>query len=290
MRTIKIKQIKSKYKKYHTKLKRFFSSGKMAIEKIYGIHPVKAVLLAKKRNIMSLFVVKRDSEKYSDSIKEIINLYEKKYERSVVYVQNVTIKENVLHQGIYLECSPLVAKPINCLEKCETNELWVALDQIHDPHNFGAILRSCLFFGVDGIVSLEKSSCPLTPAVSKTSSGALEFLNICITPNLKTFIKQSKENGWHIIAASVKNKDQKEQPSKLTPSNRLKSITKPSILILGNEGVGIRKVIEDYADEITTIDPMHHDEFFNSLNVSVATGILLHQLTRSKKKGLNNLI
>uniref|UniRef100_A0A8D2LWX6 rRNA methyltransferase 1, mitochondrial n=1 Tax=Varanus komodoensis TaxID=61221 RepID=A0A8D2LWX6_VARKO len=99
-----------------------------------------------------------------------------------------------VHQGVCLEVTPL--RPIDWKDglsdevPCtESQSLWLALEGIKDPMNLGAVLRSAHFLGVDGIVMTRRNSCPLTPVVSKASSGAMEVLDVFHTADLQSFLK-----------------------------------------------------------------------------------------------------
>ena len=128
------------------------------------------------------------------------------------------------HQNVVLKCSPLKFIQIEKTEHLEvisgkkTQNTFVFLDKINDPHNLGAILRSCFYLGVDGIILDEHKRCPLTPTVSKTSAGALELLDVFCVPSPVDFIKLIKADKWKIHAAVAMEAD----PSKKKPSPKKK--------------------------------------------------------------------
>ena len=155
------------------------------------------------------------------------------------------------------------------LSKQKRYPLLLILDSVQDTHNLGAILRSAECAGVDGVILTKHNSAPINETVNKTSAGALSYLKICTVNNLSVSIKQLKENGFWIIGSSLDNsKNYNEVDYKI-----------PVALIVGNEEKGIRKLTADNCDFIVSI-PMNGK--VQSLNVSVATGILLFEILRQR--------
>ena len=147
--------------------------------------------------------------------------------------------------------------------------LILVLDSIQDTHNLGAIFRSAECAGVNGVVITKHNSAPVNETVIKTSAGAASHLKICPVNNLASSIKQLKENGFWIAGSSLENsKNYSEVDYKI-----------PLVLILGNEEKGIRKLTADNCDFLIRI-PMKGN--IQSLNVSVATGILLFEILRQR--------
>ena len=148
--------------------------------------------------------------------------------------------------------------------------LILILDEIQDPHNVGAILRSAECSGVNGVILTKHHSATITSTVSKTSAGAIEHLKICQVNNLSQTIDELKEKGFWIVGSSLENaKNYNEVDYKI-----------PIALIVGNEEKGIRKLTANKCDFLLKI-PMSGK--IQSLNVSVATGILLFETLRQRK-------
>lgn len=162
--------------------------------------------------------------------------------------------------------------------KNRKNALWVALDEIQDTHNMGAIIRTCVFFGVDGIVTTEHRSAPLNSTVSKTSAGALEIAPIYHPGNLARFLEGSKGNGFRIVGTALE-----DNPRSASESIDIKDLEmdKPTILVLGNEAKGMREKVKSVCDVNVQIAPVGDIGEVSSLNVSVATAVLLHPLATS---------
>ncbi|MFZ0455583.1 MAG: 23S rRNA (guanosine(2251)-2'-O)-methyltransferase RlmB [Ignavibacteriaceae bacterium] len=147
--------------------------------------------------------------------------------------------------------------------------LIVILDSIQDPHNAGAILRTAECAGADGVVITKHNSAPINQTVVKTSAGATEHLKISIVNNLSQSLRLLKENGFWIAGSSLENsKDYTSLDYKI-----------PVALILGNEEKGIRKLTADNCDFLVQI-PMKGE--IQSLNVSVAAGIILFEILRQR--------
>ena len=147
--------------------------------------------------------------------------------------------------------------------------LVLVLDEIQDPHNVGAILRSAECSGVNGIILTKHNSATITSTVTKTSAGATEHLKICQVNNLSQTIDELKQKGFWIIGSSIENaKSYTQVDYKI-----------PIALIVGNEEKGIRKLTASKCDFLVKI-PMSGK--IQSLNVSVATGILLFEILRQR--------
>jgi len=153
--------------------------------------------------------------------------------------------------------------------KSTSNPLLLILDSIQDTHNVGAILRTAECSGVDGIIVTKHNSAPINATVVKTSAGATEHVKIVQVNNLANTIKVLKESGFWIVGSSLDN-------AKLYTEV---DFTIPIALIVGNEEKGIRKLTADKCDFLVKI-PMAGK--LQSLNVSVATGILLFEVLRQR--------
>ncbi len=147
--------------------------------------------------------------------------------------------------------------------------LLLILDSIQDTHNVGAILRSADCSGVDGIIVTKHNSAPINETVVKTSAGASEHVKIAQISNLAQTIDELKQNGFWIVGSYLEGaKDYTSVDFKI-----------PIALIVGNEEKGIRKLTADKCDHLVRI-PMKGK--IQSLNVSVATGVLLFEILRQR--------
>ncbi|KAG2176214.1 hypothetical protein INT43_005448 [Umbelopsis isabellina] len=205
------------------------------------------------------------------------------------------LTDNRPHQGVVLRTNPLKTTDITSLPEVSdksgngTAPLWIALDEIQDPQNLGSIIRlrrTAYFFAVDGIVVCTKNSAPLSGVVSRVSAGALECMDIYSASQLPKLLKNSKANGWQVIGAAGRDaKDASEgnhqSLSSLHTSESLINVNQPRILVLGNEGTGLRRNVQAVCDSFLGIDRLQQDDrpgSVDSLNVGVATGILISHL------------
>ncbi|RMD42326.1 hypothetical protein DV735_g2778, partial [Chaetothyriales sp. CBS 134920] len=164
--------------------------------------------------------------------------------------------------------------------------LLLLLDAVTDTGNIGAILRSAYFFGLDGIIIPEFGSSS-TANMLKASSGAAEYMPLFRIRNEVEFLELSQENGWHISTSIAPDAQvritglRRPQPvtSRQTPERILES--QPTILILGNEGVGVRPKLTRVSDSFTSIqDACGLHDGVDSLNVSAAAAILMRDLVK----------
>ena len=145
----------------------------------------------------------------------------------------------------------------------------VILDEIQDTHNVGAILRTAECCGVDGVLITKRNSAPVNATVAKTSAGATEHVKICQVSNLAQGIKELKENGFWIVGSSLNDsKNYTEIDYKI-----------PIALIVGNEEKGMRRLTAESCDFLVNI-PMKGK--IQSLNVSVAAGVLMFEILRQR--------
>lgn len=159
-------------------------------------------------------------------------------------------------------------------------QVWLALDEITDPQNFGALLRTAHFFGASGVVTCAKNSAALTSTVSKASAGAAEAMRIHSTANMMRFLKRSRENGWRIVGTCISEHAITLQELPAGPNAR------PTIVVLGNEGYGVRTNVLRECDLLVEVAgsgggalaPEAKVSTVDSLNVSVTGGVLLFHL------------
>ena len=150
------------------------------------------------------------------------------------------------------------------------NGLVLILDEITDPHNYGAILRCCDQFAVDLVIGRNRRSAKYAEVISKTSSGAVSWVPQTETPNLVRTIDQLKEAGFWIFGADMEG----EPVYKKDLSGRI-------ALVLGSEGGGISRLLRERCDGMVGIPSSGR---IDSLNVSVAAGILLYEIRKQNSK------
>lgn len=209
------------------------------------------------------------AEKFNDS--EIMCLI-KKYGIRYTFVPNKFLDNKVdgVHQGIILEVDEVETFDFDYIKGInKKNPIIVLLDHIEDPHNFGAIIRTCEALGIDGIIIPNDRSVSINATVVKTSVGAIYNMPIIRVANLGVAIKKLKEIGYWVIGTDMDGTDYTELDYNM-----------PICLIIGNEGKGMSRVLQDNCDFVAKI-PMIGK--INSLNASVSCGIVLARIVASKR-------
>lgn len=177
------------------------------------------------------------------------------------------------HQGIvatlendysYISLEQLLSKSKN-----KQYPLIIMLDGIKDPHNFGAILRSADAFGVDGIIIKKNGQVQLNSTVAKVSTGAIDYVPVCMVTNLTQVIEKMKKEGFWVVASD----------GGATLDYRSVDYKMPVLLVIGSEGEGISRLILENSDFVTKIQMVGH---VNSLNASVATALYLAQIFNNR--------
>lgn len=171
------------------------------------------------------------------------------------------------------------------LAAASTGQVWLALDEVTDPQNFGALLRSAHFFGASGVVTCAKNSASLTATVSKSSAGAVEVMRVHSTANMMRFLKRSRENGWRVVGTSVSERSGPLHELPAGPG------APPTIVVLGNEGYGVRTnvlrecefLVEVAGDGGGAVAEGATASTVDSLNVSVTGGVVLFHLLAGAK-------
>mmetsp|Transcript_18401 Transcript_18401/g.38513 ORF Transcript_18401/g.38513 Transcript_18401/m.38513 type:complete len:401 (-) Transcript_18401:2503-3705(-) len=248
---------------------------------LFGVAPVLAALLAGRREIFALhWQESMDLTKRKDrnAVIRARDMAERKGLDVVLATKgdlNI-LTENRPHQGLVLECSPLDFEPLPRMpDPGWKPACWLVLDEIEDPMNFGALCRTAHYLGLTGVVTCHRNSAPLSPVVSKASAGAVEAMTIHSTHSMPRFLREARELGWVVVGGAL-------APDAVECRNL--SLDKPTMLVLGNEGRGIRPLVSQACSLLVRI-PSHRTqgdtETVDSLNVSVAGGILMHQLISS---------
>lgn len=195
---------------------------------------------------------------------EIINYLKDnkiKYEIVPEFRLNKMTKER--HQGVVIEVLEYVYYSLNdCLEE----EFIVCLDHLEDPHNLGAIIRTCECAGIKSIIIPKERSVQVTDTVMRTSAGAINNVKIILVNNLNEALKKLKKNLFFVYAADMDGINYTD----------VDYATK-KVLVIGSEGNGVSRIVRETSDEIVSI-PMKGK--INSLNASVSAGILIYGMIR----------
>jgi 23S rRNA (guanosine2251-2'-O)-methyltransferase len=238
---------------------------------LYGILPVAEALRQKRRQLDRLYL---KSGIRSARIKEILRLARAAkvpYEEKSAHELSGLAKSRQ-HQGVVLQCGPLPLLSLDeVLAGAGTRSLLVALDQIEDPQNLGGIARSAAFLGADAMIVLRAHSAPLSAAASRASAGALEFFPVVEVGNLSMALLSLADAGYFLVGAALEE---------AIEFHEVKARER-CVLVLGNEGGGLRKLTRKRCEVLVQIPRVARGEVeMESLNVNVAAGILLSHFGR----------
>lgn len=244
------------------------------IQKIYGLHAAQALINARPDQIVGAWV---DRERKDSKLRAIIRLLENMGIRLEFTDKKMLEKlsSNGNHQGIVLTAKLPQERTEEALKKAveeqEEDAFYLVLDQVTDPHNLGACLRTALAVGVQGVIVPKDNACRLNATVCKVASGAAEVLPVYRVTNLVRTLKYLKAQGiWLSGAAGEATLDVFDA-----------ELTGSVAIVMGAEGKGLRQLTQQQCDQLIKI-PM--SDKVESLNVSVATGIILYETHRQNKQ------
>lgn len=233
---------------------------------VYGKNTVREYILNNK-NIIKVFC--------NDKTSELVNLA-KRNNISVQIVDNNYLNNlvNARHQGIVAQIKDY--KYYN-LEDITNNmdkkyPFIVMLDSLEDPHNLGAILRTCDAAGVDGVIIGKNRSVRLNETVAKVSTGAIDYVKVVEVTNLTNTIKDLKKKGFWIVGAEAIDESKYYDKMKYDM---------PTCLVVGSEGKGISDLVRKNCDFLVKIPMLGH---VNSLNASVSCSILIYEIIKYHEK------
>ncbi len=229
---------------------------------LYGFHAVLAALENPARTPKRLLLTKNASAELHRQGRAALPLTPEPASGEEIASQ---LPPGAVHQGIALHASPL--PDYDLPDACEDARCAVILDQVTDPHNFGAILRSAAVFGATALVTTARHSPPLGGVLAKAASGALEKVKIARVPNLARAMEELQELGFELVGLDG---DADATLPALDLGERVG-------LVLGAEGAGLRRLTREHCDLLAKL-PASGD--MRSLNVSNAAAVALYELFR----------
>jgi 23S rRNA (guanosine2251-2'-O)-methyltransferase len=244
-------------------------------EILYGIHPVYEALASQRRNIYEIYL---QEHARSDRLARLASLSAQRGIRitSAAPSELKTLAGTVGHQGVAarVDYYPLtaVSEILAAAEARRGPHFLLLLDNVLDPQNLGAIIRSALCVGVDGVIMPKDRSAPITPAVSKASAGALEHIRLSRVTNLVQTIKQCKNHGIWIMGLD------KTAELSLYDGDMTGSIA----IVVGGEQKGLRPLVKKNCDFLVSIP---QPGALDSLNASVAAAVTMYEALRQRRKG-----
>jgi 23S rRNA (guanosine2251-2'-O)-methyltransferase len=246
------------------------------MNQIYGLAPALEALRARRRKIHKILIA---SGAHQSRLNELVEAAR----RAGVAVEKRDRREldeltrHANHQGVVaLLASPdrknAYVEAETILDSMGDPPLVVLLDGVEDPHNLGAILRTCECAGVGGVFIPEHRAAGLSETVAKTSAGAVEYVRVARVTNLVPLIDELKDRGLWVVGVEGGT-------GNIYSDFDLKV---PLAIVLGSEGKGVRRLVREKCDAVVSI-PMRGK--INSLNVSVAAGVVLFEVVRQRLKG-----
>lgn len=223
---------------------------------LYGVHAVREALVAGKRTLLALYATENAAPRIADAAREA------GLEPRIVEARDLSkrLGEDAVHQGLMLEARPLPESDIGDI--VTRSGVVLALDQITDPHNVGAILRTAGAFGVDALIVTQRHSPEFAGALAKAASGALEHVTIVAVVNLARALEELSTRGYTVVGLDSQGEGSLETVA----------IAKPVALALGAEGKGLRRLTRERCDIIARLDMPGP---IKSLNVSNACAAAL---------------
>lgn len=238
---------------------------------LWGVHPVLAALANPKRNCQRLLATAETAKAHAGELERLARA------RRLPAIETLSradldqlLPDGAVHQGIAVAADPLAAMDIADLvdlAEGRDNAVIMVLDQVTDPHNVGAILRSAAAFGAVGLVMQDRNAPDETGTLAKSASGALERMPLVKTINLARALEELKKAGFWIAGMAG------DAPVTLAEAK----LTGKIALVMGSEGEGLRRLTREHCDYLVKLP---QSDLVESLNVSNAAAVALYELNR----------
>ncbi len=247
------------------------------MNRIYGLLPVLEILRSRKRPLQKIYIASGAHPGRIEELSEAARRAGVAIERRDRRVLD-DMAPGANHQGVIAIPGPGARGEVytpaeTILDSLGDPPLVVLLDGIEDPHNLGAVIRTCECAGVDGVFIPEHRAAGVNDTVAKTSAGAVAYIPIARVTNFVRLIEELKERGIWVVGVEGGG----------TQNYADFDLNVPLALVLGSEGKGIRRLVRENCDALLSI-PMRGQ--INSLNVSVAAGVVLFEVLRQRGRGL----
>ncbi len=248
---------------------------------VFGLHAVEALLQQHPEDVLELLILKGREDQRLNAVREqaqSLGIRHQAVDKRELDKRLVSAAPGkTVHQGVAAHCrlrSVLRDEAFltQLLDGLDHPPLLLVLDEITDPHNLGACLRSADAAGVDAVIVPKDRSAPVNMTVRKVASGAAEAVNLVAVTNLARTLEKLKARGIWLSGAAGES------------AQSLYSVdfTVPTALVMGSEGKGLRRLTREHCDYLVAI-PMAGS--VSSLNVSVATGVCLFEVVRQRQAG-----
>jgi 23S rRNA (guanosine2251-2'-O)-methyltransferase len=233
---------------------------------LYGWHPVAEALRNGKRTIRRLLATENSARRLNEELNAPLPI-----EPEIVRPDEINrlLEPDAVHQGLYVEADPLPSPSVDTLSG---KRVVLALDQITDPHNVGAIVRTAAAFDVEAIITTARHSPAATGVLAKSASGGLEHVPFMIVRNLGDTLTELGKRGFQRIGLDSSGEASLDEIA----------ISLPVVLVLGSEGKGLRQRTRDCCDVIGRLDM---PGAIKSLNVSNAAAVCLYAVVKGASRG-----
>lgn len=231
--------------------------------RLFGLHAAEAALANPRRKVVRVVATENAAHKLAPLLAKRGLLPEPARPKDL----DRLLGSDTVHQGVVLDAEPL---PPFALDDVDGGGLLLVLDQVTDPQNVGAALRSAAAFGASGLVLTERHSPPLSGALAKAASGALDLVPVILVKNLAQSLAALGERGFLRVGLA-------EEASMDLENAQL---TRPLAIVLGAEGKGLRHLTREHCDLVCRIST---ESRLASLNVSNAAAIALHWASRNAR-------
>ena len=236
--------------------------------KIKGRNAVREALMSD-TNIIKIMA----SNSKDKTLVELVNLAKRKGVKVQFVDGKVLDRECENNQGIIAETTEFKYSSVDEIleigNKSGRGNFILILDGVEDPHNFGSIIRVAECLGVDGIIISKNRACPINDTVAKVSAGAIEHIKVAKVTNINTEIERLKEKNIWVYACELGGEDLDNA-----------DLTGNIAIVMGSEGKGVSSLTRKICDGVVTMKMYGK---VNSLNVSVATGIVLYECVRKRR-------
>lgn len=245
----------------------------MKLTKIVGLHAAQSALMYSPQKISRAWIDSERHDKRLETLLETLTTLDVSIEK-VERKKLDKLADGMNHQGVVLEVALPEELSENDLkvavENLAENALFLVLDNVQDPHNLGACLRTADATGVHGIIITKDNAVGITPTVCKVASGAAETVPVYVVTNLARTLRWLKTEGVWVVGTAG------EAQSTLFKSD----FTVPMALVIGAEEKGMRRLTREQCDFLVKLPMLGTVE---SLNLSVATGVLLYEVLRQRQ-------
>ncbi|MCP4120079.1 MAG: 23S rRNA (guanosine(2251)-2'-O)-methyltransferase RlmB [Desulfobacteraceae bacterium] len=244
------------------------------VEILCGIHPVREALRAGKRKVYTIFVAKERSKARIDEILKFADAHAIPVETTDLASLD-TMTRDARHQGVVARVSPLphvrAESIVKQMGKNPAQKFILVVENLEDPHNLGALIRTALCAGVDHIMVPKERSVSPTPSVSRASAGAMEYADISFITNTASLLRKLKALGFWVAGLDA------EGETSLFKAD----LTGNLVLVVGGEHKGIRPLVQKECDFLVSLP---QKAGVTSLNASVAGGIAMYEALRQRSQ------